>query len=162
MLLYLLHYLYSMQQVRNRILYCFLITDTIALDQVIKYLFTKGGAGSFSIIPNVLSLEVVQNTGVAFSLPTNPLVPIILAALVSIALTYHVFRQTTTHILEIIGLALIVGGSISNLIDRLAYGSVIDMIKLHGFFTCNIADIALSIGVALLVIKLFIVREEMV
>jgi signal peptidase II len=56
---------------------------------------------------------------------------------------------------------LIVGGALGNAIDRLAHGAVIDYLDLHAFgrhfFVFNIADAAINIGVALLILDLLLV-----
>ncbi len=55
-----------------------------------------------------------------------------------------------------VGLGLVIGGALGNLVDRLIYGRVADFFDLHAFgrnfFACNLADIAISLGVLLLIL----------
>ena len=58
------------------------------------------------------------------------------------------------------GLGLIIGGALGNAIDRLAHGAVIDYLDLHAFgrhfFVFNVADAAINVGVALLILDLLL------
>ena len=62
--------------------------------------------------------------------------------------------------LPAVGLGLIIGGALGNAIDRLAHGAVIDYLDLHAFgrhfFVFNVADAAINIGVALLILDLLL------
>jgi signal peptidase II len=55
---------------------------------------------------------------------------------------------------------LIIGGALGNAIDRLAHGAVIDYLDLHAFgrhfFVFNVADAAINVGVALLILDLLL------
>jgi signal peptidase II len=63
--------------------------------------------------------------------------------------------------LPAVGLGLIIGGALGNAIDRVAHGAVIDYLDLHAFgrhfFVFNVADAAINIGVALLILDLLLV-----
>ena len=102
-----------------------------------------------------LDLVYVINKGVSYGLMTQnaPIGQILLAAfalLVSIALTIWLARGTTNQIMGI-SIGLIVGGAISNAIDRLHLGGVADFFSLHAFgfywYVFNIADVAIVAGV---------------
>ena len=63
-----------------------------------------------------------------------------------------------------VGLALIVGGAAGNLIDRLAIGSVVDFVdvywRTHHFWAFNVADSAITIGVAVMILDMLVVRTH--
>jgi signal peptidase II len=117
------------------------------------------------IIPNVLRLTHVLNTGAAFSLfegSTSPnLVRNILIAfsvfaiLVVLGLIWKYSRQFT---LVSFSLALILGGAIGNLYDRIRFSNVTDFIEVHivhyHWPDFNVADSAISIGAVLLLIEM--------
>ena len=67
-------------------------------------------------------------------------------------------KKTKEHILEIYALVMILSGALGNLIDRIRIGSVIDFIDVYynswHWYTFNIADAAISIGIVLLIVKL--------
>ena len=80
---------------------------------------------------------------------------IIFATCASLAITFlYLTKKTKSFILEF-SLGLILGGAISNLIDRLRFGCVIDFIDFRIWPVFNFADSAITIGVALILFKLF-------
>ncbi len=111
------------------------------------------------IVPGLIDLVHVRNTGVAFSLLANldpswvrPL--LILATVVAmgalVAYLWLVPEKGATSL----GLGLILGGAGGNLVDRVRLGYVVDFIDLHWhghhWPTFNVADIGITVGVALL------------
>ena len=101
---------------------------------------------------------LVWNTGISYGLLASlPLVAV--AAVISIALVLLIiWWLRSTSALVRIGLALALGGGLSNMFDRLLYGAVADFFYLHvgetGFYVFNVADIAISAGLCLLVLDL--------
>jgi signal peptidase II len=71
-------------------------------------------------------------------------------------LAWWLFRSRS--VLPAAGLGLIIGGALGNAVDRLAHGAVIDYLDLHAFgrhfFVFNVADAAINVGVALLILDL--------
>ncbi|MDQ7857523.1 MAG: signal peptidase II [Armatimonadota bacterium] len=111
------------------------------------------------ILPGVLSLSPVANTGVAFGLlPGLPPVVAVLAALsLFAALLYNRSGRPGTRVWAT-GIALMVGGAAANLLDRLRLGYVIDYLDLHVWPVFNAADAAIVVGAGALVVAL--AREE--
>ena len=115
-----------------------------------------------TIIPGFLNITHVRNTGVAFGLfaaqgTTNGswLLTILgLAALTAVGL-YFWFTPTRDRTL-LVALALVVGGAVGNLIDRVVAGGVTDFIDVfvgtHHWPAFNVADSAISIGIVLMAI----------
>lgn len=119
--------------------------------------------GPLDIIPGYLSLSYVQNTGVAFGLfdgIESLWKPYILAALAVVAMGVIVLygRHTPAHRkLLHLALAATSGGILGNFIDRIVRGYVVDFIEVHIqdiFYwpNFNVADSAISVGIALLVL----------
>ena len=99
-----------------------------------------------------LRLTYVTNKGVAFGLPLE--LPLAFSILLIVVILFLVYRYSNTLLL-VIASALLLGGTIGNLIDRLRFGGVIDFIDIHLFGdfhwpAFNLADSALVIGVILL------------
>ncbi len=119
-----------------------------------------------TVIPNLFRITDVHNTGAAFSMfaesasPTtvrNILIAFsIIAAIVLIGMLWRVGRTIT---LSTVALALILGGAVGNLYDRVRYSYVVDFLEVHiGNYhwpDFNLADSCIVIGACLLLIEIF-------
>ena len=136
-----------------------LIAGIVALDQLTKLLVRTEIAlhDSLAVIPGLLNLVHVRNTGAAFGFlngvdfPYKPAVVALVAAAALTGIALYAARMSSHERLARIGLALILGGAAGNLIDRLALGSVVDFVDvvLGGwhFWAFNVADSAITLGV---------------
>jgi len=121
---------------------------------------------SVHVIPHVLDLTYVRNTGVAFGLLNDSSLPfkgLITSALAFIALAGIAFyaRQLQAHERWArVGLMLILGGAFGNLVDRLRLGYVIDFIDVYWrnwhFWAFNVADAAITVGAVFVFIDLLL------
>jgi signal peptidase II len=103
-----------------------------------------------------------QNTGAAFGLfQQGGLVFSILAILVSIFIIYYFPQIPRNEKMMRAALALQLGGAIGNLIDRLRFGPVTDFLSFGNFPVFNVADASISIGVAVLILGLWISERKM-
>jgi signal peptidase II len=140
----------------------------VVLDQVTKFLVTRLlDLYERVVVLPVLDFTLLLNTGAAFSLLADASgwqrgFFITLGIAVSVGLTLWIWRQPRGERLLPIALALIIGGAIGNVIDRVLYGYVIDFIHVHWgaayFPAFNIADSAITIGAGLLLLDAF--REQ--
>jgi signal peptidase II len=141
----------------------------LVLDYVTKRwaLAALAPAHSINIIPGYLSLSYVQNTGIAFGLfdsMESAWKPFLLAALAILAIIGIIFysRQIPCERkLLHLALAVTTGGILGNLVDRIFRGYVIDFVEVHIrdiFYwpNFNVADSAITIGIALLLIDTII------
>jgi signal peptidase II len=118
---------------------------------------------SIEIIPGFLSLTYVENPGAAFSLlpGAGPFVGLAAIA-VAIGVLWSLRKERPT--LEVVAFGLIVGGAIGNLVDRIFRGDgfldgkVIDWIDLWWIPTFNIADMAITVAVGLLLVQAWLTR----
>jgi signal peptidase II len=150
----------------------FLALSVVGLDQFSKWLVDHQMAlhQSIPVFPGLLSLTYVRNTGVAFGLfasASTGLRSILLLffSLVAIgAILFMWVRNRQGHLLLHLALALILGGALGNLIDRLRMGEVIDFIDVYWrdlhWPAFNVADSAITIGVILLLIHLIFYPER--
>jgi signal peptidase II len=140
-------------------LYCALVALTIILDQLTKWWARSSlphDGSRVSVIDGYWDWVLAYNTGSAFSLFAGArfgqifLTAIGIAAVV--AMTWMVKRATDDQRLFVASLALMAGGAVGNLIDRLAFGKVTDFVLWrvheHTWPVFNIADVALSVAVA--------------
>lgn len=137
----------------------------IGLDQYTKYLVVQQIPlhGTVDLLPGVVCLTHVRNTGAAFSmLAGKRTFFLIITALFLIAVVYCVAKKILTGKYLWV-LTFITAGAIGNLIDRMANGYVVDMIETQfmEFAVFNVADIFITLGsIALIIIVLFFDREN--
>lgn len=130
------------------------------LDQASKYwIATTFRIGqSRPIIPEVFHLTYVRNTGGAFGLFKGwvPLLVIISLVAIFVILRIAIMQRTVSprRRLGQVAISTILGGALGNLTDRLHLGYVIDFLDFRVWPVFNVADIAITVGVGLLIIEL--------
>ena len=136
----------------------------LALDQATKawVLHTLPGAPPLTVIPGCFDLTFSRNTGGVFGLlagaPSFARRAFFVSATAVALGVIVVFlrRWGRESRLLIVSLALVAGGAVGNLVDRLRFGSVVDFIDWHWrgyhWYTFNVADSAISTGAVLLVL----------
>lgn len=129
----------------------------IAADQAAKLLvgLRIPLGSSVPVIPGFLAFTHVHNRGIAFSLLGG--IPLLVPALIALTLLFVLFynrSRWSRRPLTQSGLALVSGGAIGNLIDRLRVGAVIDFIDVHVWPVFNVADLAVTAGAGLLIFTL--------
>ncbi len=136
-----------------------IIIGTVLLDQLCKYLtvlYLKP-VDTVPIIRDVLHLTYVENQGAAFGMMKNSRwIFMIISTVAIVGITVYMIVKKPTNRLERVALALIVGGGIGNMIDRILLGYVVDMIdfRLINFAVFNVADTFVCIGAGLLMLYL--------
>ena len=137
-----------------------LIAGIVALDQLTKLLVRLEIPlhDSVTVIPGFLNLVHVRNTGAAFGFlnavdfPYKTAVVALVATAALMGIALYAARLSSHERLARIGLALILGGAVGNLLDRLMLGSVVDFVDavIGGwhFWAFNVADAAITFGVA--------------
>ena len=130
--------------------------DQISKLLVLAYLYE----GQVELIGGVLRFTYVENRGMAFGLLADHRWVFLAASTVGIGLMcFYLFRYTK-RALSRVGLALIIGGGIGNMIDRVRLGFVVDFIDFCAFdfwvWVFNIADAAVCVGAALFVLDLLL------
>jgi signal peptidase II len=123
-------------------------------DQATKHLITSrlSLGERHSVLP-FLDLRHVRNTGIAFGILPDRLELVTLATGVAVLwMLIHFARAGGRHVLFPVALGLLIGGSVSNFVDRLREGYVTDFIHLSHWPTFNLADCSIVCGVVLLLI----------
>ena len=140
--------------------------DILTKRMVVPFVADHGGVRD--VVGSYVRFTLAMNKGMAFGLSFGDWSRWILIGftLVTLALIVHLYRQTPDdHKVQILALALITGGAIGNLIDRLTSSAgVVDFIDVgigtHRFWIFNVADAGVSVGGALLVLTLWITSER--
>jgi signal peptidase II len=138
------------------------ILGVLALDQasklaVVRY-FDGDGGPSFALAP-FLDVTMRWNPGISFSLFAQETATghwLLLGVTLAVTALLGLWLWRARGALIGLGLGAIIGGALGNGYDRLAHGAVADFLDLHAFgrhfFVFNLADAAINVGVALLVI----------
>lgn len=125
--------------------------------------------GPIEVIPGFLDLIYVKNSGVAFGMfaangnrmGTLALTLLGLGALTLVAIYF--WKTPANHRVLLTSLALILGGAVGNLVDRIAAGAVTDFIDAYvgtyHWHTFNVADSAITVGIILMALDIFITRD---
>lgn len=143
----------------------FIFFLVVLLDQVTKrFLYADLGIGnSKAFIPGIVQFTIATNTGGAFSLLREyPIFFVAIAIINMFVFSYFAFCPTVKYRNSIkMGCSFVLGGILGNLIDRISFGAVIDFIDLQfiNFAIFNIADIAINIGVVLIIVGWFLEEQ---
>jgi signal peptidase II len=134
----------------------------VLADQLSKsYITSHYGEFEFTTVLPVLDITRMHNVGAAFSFLATASgwqrwLFIALAVSVSIGIVVWLYRMPRSQGLLACGLALVLGGAIGNVIDRIRLGAVVDFIHFHWdrayFPAFNIADSAITVGAACLIL----------
>jgi len=152
--------------VKTRTPYFLLMAGVVVLDQITKWLVVKAMElhEYRSIVDGLLSLSHVQNRGAAFGILSDADLPyqaalfstLSLVALFAIAV--YAYRLPVESRRPQLALALVLGGAVGNLVDRVRLGYVVDFIHVywrqHQWPDFNVADSAITVGVALLILDI--------
>lgn len=131
----------------------------VGLDQFSKYLIARNFQlnASVGLVGSVLRFTYIRNPNAAFGISFGPRTPLLPIALLAICILFLTFYRTGSKCgVGLVGLSLILGGALGNLIDRVRFREVIDFIDVGvGRFrwpVFNIADSCVTVGVVLLML----------
>ena len=132
---------------------------TLVLDQILKYIVVASNC-DITIIPKYFNLIYVQNTGGVYGIfEDNNIAFCIVSAIVLMVLFIYSKNITKDNKLKQVLWQLILAGGVSNLIDRIFRGFVVDFIQMIGFGVFNLADACIVISAAIII---FIELKEIV
>lgn len=157
---------------KNRTSYLLISLAVFLVDQITKKIVTTGMVQhqSIQLIPNLLNITYIHNRGAVFGFGSNFnalylswLLSILSILSLAVILIYFL-RVNVINRLLYSGLALVLGGALGNLFDRLRNGYVVDFIDMHWFGhhwpTYNFADFSICVGVGLLLLSTSIKPKE--
>ncbi len=140
-----------------------LVLFIILLDQIIKYFVSTNMflGQSIPVLPQIFHLTYIQNPGAAFGILENQrYLFILIAAVLIVAVIYFYKKIIQLSKLFQVGIALLFGGAIGNMIDRIFIGRVIDYIDFRIWPVFNLADIAIVSGCAIIAFNLLFKTER--
>lgn len=143
-----------------------IVSVIVIADQITKALVRQSMAlhESIPVVPDLLALTRVHNTGAAFGMfnsidfPGKTLALTLVASVALVGVAWYALSVPRSDRLARVGVACILGGAIGNLIDRAAAGYVLDFVDASWqgwhFWAFNIADAAITVGVVFLILDL--------
>jgi signal peptidase II len=159
------------QTVSNRAFYIIAVT-VVVLDQASKLLVQRmlQPGEIIAVIPSFFNLTYVMNPGAAFGFlagaPAALRAPFLtgISILAVLFIAYFRYRHPELGLVPSLGLCLILGGAVGNLVDRLRLGMVVDFLDFYyGAYhwpAFNVADAGITVGVALMVIEILTERRK--
>ena len=128
-----------------------IIGGSILIDQIVKIIIssTMSVGETIPVIKDIFHFTYIRNEGAAFGmLSEHRWVFKIISTVALIVMSVYLFKFCKERMLTKIGLALVIGGGIGNMIDRIFLGYVVDMIdcRFIDFYVFNIADSCVCVG----------------
>jgi len=120
--------------------------------------------GQIVLLP-IFNLTYTENNGISLGLfnATNRWMLVALTAVIAVGVAYWIGREKNRF--DQVALGMVLGGALGNILDRVRFGYVVDFADLHfgtfrPFLVFNVGDAAISIGVAILLLRAFLTRKE--
>ena len=162
----------DLKEIKNKIvsknnLYCLgVISILFFLDRYTKLFIINNFTENTYYLNNYINLDLVWNTGIGFGLfsSNSDIIYNLTSLLIIMVIICLIYFLIHSEKYEKIIYSIIVGGALGNFYDRMFFNAVPDFIDLHynGFhwFTFNVADIFISIGIISFLAKDFFIKKE--
>ena len=137
---------------RNRLAFAAAAVVVLAVAQLASYLVNRLlPLHDTYVVNSVLHLTHIRNTGGVFGIfPGNRLLFVATSSLIVVALSIYLLKSPSTALYHYVCSGIIVGAAVSNICDRLVYGSVVDFIDVQGIpgwhYIFNVADVGIHVG----------------
>ena len=148
-------------------LYFFLLIIVIfTFDRITKNLIIKSFVEEIFYLNKFMNLDLVWNIGIGFGLLSydSLLAYNLITSLIGLVVITLFYFMVISDNLDKLIFSIIIGGALGNLYDRLLYNAVPDFIDLHyntfHWFTFNVADIFITLGVLIMVLREFFVKNK--
>lgn len=144
-----------MRKISLRHIGLFLFAGSVVLiaDRFVKFYIENRLTAKIVLVPDILEIVHHRNTGVAFGINLPPLLQVVLFPILIVAGVYIIVKHLDLNkpaVFVVTG--VIFGGALSNFIDRITYGFVVDYIAVSIYPVFNIADIAITVGIFIVLI----------
>jgi signal peptidase II len=139
-----------------------IVLAAVLADQVTKHVVASNlSLGEALHVVGPFSIRHVQNSGIAFGLFSNATAAVIVVTTIAVGWMLAYFaRSGARHPVLPVALGLVIGGSVSNLADRVRLGFVTDFLDFRYWPAFNLADSFIVIGVGILLAALLLAERE--
>ena len=152
---------------KNYFFCLFIIVIIFSLDRISKITIIEYQLGNNSIyINDFVNFDLVWNTGVGFGFFSSNLNLMYnsITAIIGVVIIFVIYLLVKSIFIDKIYFSLVLGGALGNFYDRLMYYAVPDFIDIHyknfHWFTFNMADIFITVGIIMLLVKELFSKNE--
>ncbi len=155
-----------LDNIRINIISFLLILIVFSLDRLSKIKILQLLENKRLYINDFINFDLVWNSGIGFGFFSSQPVLIynLITLLISVVIIILIFLMLKSKVIDKIMFALIAGGALGNVYDRIIYAAVPDFIDIHyntfHWFTFNIADIFISIGIVVIISKDLLFKND--
>ena len=161
----------DLKEIKNKIvtknnLYCLIVTLIIFfLDRYTKLLILDNFSENSYYLNDYINLDLIWNIGIGFGfLSTDSfLIYNLITLLIGLVILSLFYFLVLSEIIDKLIYSVIIGGALGNFYDRLVYNAVPDFIDIHyknfHWFTFNVADIFITIGILIFILRSFFVKN---
>ena len=146
---------------------CYILIALIFfLDRVSKIKIVSQTSDDTIYVNDFINLDLIWNTGIGFGLlsSNSSLIYNLTTTIISAVIIFLMYLVIKSNFIDKILFSLIIGGALGNFYDRLLYFAVPDFIDIHyenfHWFTFNIADIFITLGIIMLITKDLFLKNE--
>ena len=158
---------FSLLLEKNNLICFFVITLIFALDRVTKIKIIDHQLNNKEVyINDFINLELIWNTGIGFGLLSfnSNLIYNLITTIIGLVIIFIIYLLIKSFFIEKLYFSFIIGGALGNFYDRLIFYAVPDFIDIHyksfHWFTFNMADIFITVGIIMLVGKELFGKNE--
>ena len=150
---------------KENIINFIIILTIFSLDRVSKFKVLNDFSDKDYFINNFLNIDLIWNIGIGFGfLSTDSfLIYNLITLLIGLVILSLFYFLVLSEIIDKLIYSVIIGGALGNFYDRLVYSAVPDFIDLHyknfHWFTFNVADIFITIGILIFILRSFFVKN---
>ena len=151
---------------KNNLYSLFLILLIFFLDRYTKLFVLNNFTENTYYLNDYINLDLIWNVGIGFGLMSteSDLIYNSITFLIAIVLLFLIFFLIISDIIDKTIYTIIIGGALGNFYDRLIFRAVPDFIDIHyknfHWFTFNVADIFISLGIIFFIIRSFFVKNK--
>ena len=150
---------------RYNFLFLIIIIITFSLDRISKFKIINNFNENTYFINDFINFDLIWNIGIGFGLlsTSSSILYEIVTLVIGLVILILIYISITSDKFDKYTFAIVIGGALGNFYDRLVYKAVPDFIDLHyanfHWFTFNVADIFISIGIIFFIMKGYFVKN---
>ena len=150
---------------RHNLLFLIIVIATFSLDRISKFKIINNFNENTYFINDFINFDLIWNIGIGFGLlsTSSSILYEILTLVIGLVILILTYISITSDKFDKYTFAIVIGGALGNFYDRLIYNAVPDFIDLHyanfHWFTFNVADIFISVGIIFFIMKGYFVKN---